>query len=101
VRVSSNSKALPDAKSPQEAVWLLQRIVALPHHQFWPDDVSLATSSHFDANRLTGYRQVTDAHLLTLALHRGGRLATLDRKIQSLVPPGAAAADVIALVLTE
>jgi predicted nucleic acid-binding protein len=51
--------------------------------------------------RLTGYRQVTDAHLLTLALHRGGRLATLDRKIQSLVPPGAAAADVIALVLTE
>ena len=98
VRVSSNEKALPDAKTPQEAVLLLRRIVALPHHHFWQDDVSLATSQLFDVTRLTGYRQVTDAHLVTLALHRGGRLATLERKIQSLVPREHAATDVVCAV---
>jgi uncharacterized protein len=101
VRISSNEKALPDAKTPQEAVLLLRRIVALPHHQFWQDDVSLATSSLFDATRLTGYRQVTDAHLVTLALHRGGRLATVERKIQTLVPRGHAATEVVCAILEK
>jgi hypothetical protein len=101
VRVSSNPQALPEAKTPREAVLLLQRIGTLPHHQFWHDDVSLATSSLFDANRLSGYRQVTDAHLVTLALHRGGRLATLDRKIRSLVPRGRNAAEVVSVILAE
>jgi len=101
VRVSANEKALPDAKTPQEAVLLLRRIVALPHHQFWHDDVSLATSQLFDMTRLTGYRQVTDAHLVTLALHRGGRLATLERKIQTLVPRGHTAKDVVCAVLEK
>jgi toxin-antitoxin system PIN domain toxin len=101
VRVSANEKALPDAKTPQEAVLLLRRIVAIPHHQFWQDDVSLATSQLFDVTRLTGYRQVTDAHLVTLALHRGGRLATLERKIQILVPRGHVATDVVCAILKE
>jgi predicted nucleic acid-binding protein len=35
-----------------------------------------------------GHRQITDAHLLCLATARGGRLATLDRKLQELVPDG-------------
>src|SRR5215217_940679 len=86
-----SSRRLPDAKSPQEALLLLRRIVALPHHRFWEDDVSLATSNLVDAKRLTGYRQVTDLHLVTLALQKGGRLATIDGKIRSLVPRGYAA----------
>jgi uncharacterized protein len=101
VRVSSNPKALPEAKPPQEALLLLQRIVALPHHEFWQDDVSLATSSQFDVTRLTGYRQVTDAHLVTLALHRRGCLATFDGKIRSLIPRGYAASEVVRIVLEE
>jgi len=101
VRVSSNPQALPDAKTPRETVLLLQRIVSLPHHQFWQDDVSLATSSLFDATRLSGYRQVTDAHLVTLALHRDGRLATLDRKIGSLVPRGRNASEVVCVILKK
>jgi toxin-antitoxin system PIN domain toxin len=101
VRVSANPQAIPEAKSPQEAHRLLQRIIALPHHEFWQDDVSLATSSHFDITRLTGYRQVTDAHLVTLALHRGGCLTTLDQKIRSLVPKGWVASEVVRFVLEE
>ena len=99
VRVSSNSSVISDAKSPQEAIHLLRRIVALPHHDFWHDDVSLASSEFLDEVQLVGYRQVTDAHLLALAQRRGGVLATLDGKIRSLVPRGRAAADVLCLVL--
>lgn len=36
------------------------------------------------AQRLVGYRQVTDAHLLALARRRGARLATLDHAVRTL-----------------
>jgi toxin-antitoxin system PIN domain toxin len=101
VRVSSNPSAVSDTKSPQEAALLLRRIVALPHHEFWHDDVSFASTSFLEEIRLVGHRQVTDAHLLTLAMQRGGRLATLDGKIRSLVPGGRDASDVLCYVLEE
>jgi toxin-antitoxin system PIN domain toxin len=88
VRVSSNPRVLPTAVMPEEAVLALRRIIEVPGHVFWADDVSLATSEHVALDRLLSYRQVTDAHLLALALRRGGRLATLDRRIASLVPAG-------------
>jgi toxin-antitoxin system PIN domain toxin len=88
VRVSSNSQILPDAKSPREAIELLREVVALPQHVFWTDDTSLARSKHLARTPLVGYRQVTDAHLLALALRRGGRLATFDGAIRTLVPDG-------------
>lgn len=101
VRVSSNAASVPEARTPREAILLLRRIVALPHYEFWEDDVSFAASMSLDEIPLVGYRQVTDAHLLMLALRRGGRLATLDGKIQSLVPRGHNAAEVLSLVLEE
>jgi hypothetical protein len=88
VRVSSNRKVVPAAVTPHEAILLLRRIVALPHHRFWEDDTSLAHSRFVAAERLQGYRQVTDAHLVALALRREGRLVTLDPAIRSLLPPG-------------
>ena len=39
-----------------------------------------------DAERIRGYRQVMDAHLLALTRRHGGRLATFDRKIAELLP---------------
>ena len=99
VRVSSNKTIIPDAKGPLEAILLLRRIVSLPHHEFWPDDVSFAS---FPGDiPLAGHRQVTDAHLLMLAERRGGRLATLDGKIRGFVPRGREAAAVLCLVLEE
>jgi hypothetical protein len=93
----------------------LRRIRALPGHEFWIDEVSpvdptaaepaTTTSGSIGPatgaatqpaswtpdrwtpfDHLVGFRQVTDAHLLTLAIHRGGRLATFDRGIAELVP---------------
>jgi predicted nucleic acid-binding protein len=44
-------------------------------HRFIADDVSICDS---DVPRLAGHRQVTDAHLLTLARRQGMPLVTFD-----------------------
>lgn len=85
VRVSSHRRAIPEARSPREAIHLLVRIVSLPHHRFWEDDVSLARTEEVPRERIAGHRQVTDAHLLALALRRKGRVATFDRGFLELV----------------
>ena len=88
VRVSSNTAAIPGAKTPREAIQLLEAILERPHHVFVADDVSIADSRHVAIDRLTGHRQVTDAHLLGVALKSGAQLITLDRSLPSLVPSG-------------
>jgi hypothetical protein len=47
---------------------------------------------------VVGYRQVTEAHLLSLAIRRGGRLATFDAGIRDLVPEGRDARTVVELI---
>ena len=86
VRVSSNDRVLPDARPPAEALAVLERIIRLPGHVFWSDDTSLCTSKFVSRRRLIGHQQVMDAHLLALALARGGRLATFDRGVLEIVP---------------
>ena len=98
VRVSSNRSALPDAKSPHEAVLLLRRIVALPGHVFWNDDVALASSEEIEPSRLQCHGQVTDAHLLALAMRRHGCLATFDEGIRQLVPGGRSREELVRIV---
>ena len=44
-------------------------------HTFLPDDVAMVDD---DVPRLVGHRQVTDAHLLTLARRRRASLLTFD-----------------------
>lgn len=84
VRVSSNARAIPEARTPREAIMLLRRMRELPGHAFWSDDVSAAREGPSPFDHVVGHRQVTDAHLLSLALQRGGRLATFDQAITSL-----------------
>lgn len=97
VRVSSNP-ALPQARSPREALELLRRMVAIPGHHFWSDDVSLARDEVGLADRIVGHRQVTDAHLLRLAIRREGRLATFDRGVAELVPASLEGRGVVELI---
>jgi toxin-antitoxin system PIN domain toxin len=88
VRVSSNPRVIPSAVSPQEAAALLRRITALPHHHFWTDDLRFATSPHVALDRVVGHQQITDAHLVGLAVRHRGRLVTFDGGLRSLVPAG-------------
>lgn len=81
VRVSSNPKVLPVAISVEAARQVLTGLRAAKGHRFLPDDVSLTDE---DVPRLAGHRQVTDAHLLTLARRRGARLVTFDSALVEL-----------------
>jgi toxin-antitoxin system PIN domain toxin len=81
VRVSSNPKVLPSPISPDAARGVLASLRALPGHRFLVDDVSLTDA---DVPALAGYRQVTDAHLLTLARRNQVRVVTFDSGVLAL-----------------
>jgi uncharacterized protein len=81
VRVSSNPKVLPSAIGVETAREVLSALRARPGHDFLTDDVSLSDG---DVPAIAGYRQVTDAHLLTLARRRGVRLVTFDASLLAL-----------------
>lgn len=81
VRVSSNPKVLPSPIDVGSARGVLAALRDIGDHHFLVDDVSLAAS---DVPTVTGHRQVTDAHLLTLARRRGARLVTFDVALVTL-----------------
>ncbi len=84
VRISSNRRAIPEACAPRDAIRLLERIRAVEGHVFWTDDISPVDPLWTPFARVAGYRQVTDAHLLALAIRHGGQLATFDRRLAEL-----------------
>lgn len=88
IRVSSNTRIVPEARTPAEAALLLRSLIALDGHVFWPEEHSVLEGGKVNLNRIRTYRQVSDAHLLALALRHDGRLATFDRGVLSLVPDG-------------
>ena len=81
VRVSSNPKVLPSAIGVETAREALSALRALDGHAFLADDVSIRDA---DVPRMSGYRQVTDAHLLTLARRHGRRVITFDAALLTL-----------------
>ncbi|MDN5865605.1 MAG: PIN domain-containing protein [Gammaproteobacteria bacterium] len=85
VRISSNPKIIRDAVPPREAVSMLERLTALPGHEFWPGNVAVTDAATFASLALIGHRQVTDAYLLALAQRHKGKLATLDGGVPELI----------------
>lgn len=83
IRVSSNRLALPLATSPENAAHVLRGLCATGRHEFWPDDLRFAIDGAL-LPALRGHKQVTDAHLLSLARHHAGRLVTFDRALAQL-----------------
>jgi toxin-antitoxin system PIN domain toxin len=81
VRVSTNPKVLPSPIGMADARHVLASLRGADGHRFLSDDVSLVDD---DVPTIVGHRQVTDAHLLTLARRRGVRLVTFDAAIVSL-----------------
>lgn len=55
------------------------------------------TSTIFRTALLGGYRQLTDAYLLGLAVKHGGRLATFDRAIPVRAVVGAGAGSLVVI----
>lgn len=95
VRVSSNRRALPTATTPAIAIEMLGQLTGLPGHEFWPDRLRLVTGDRLDPTVVTGYRQVTDAHLIALCLENGASLVTFDSAIAALCPEDAGVLQVL------
>jgi uncharacterized protein len=58
---------------------LLKRFCRAREHQFWDEDLSIRDL--LQTERILTSAQITDIYLLGLAVHKGGRLATLDRHL--------------------
>jgi toxin-antitoxin system PIN domain toxin len=62
---------------------LLESIIAMSNHTYWPDDLGYTAISW---PKITGHRQVTDAYLVALSLRHGGTLLTLDQALATIHP---------------
>ena len=86
VRILSNPAFSPDALTPADALSLLRVNLGHPAHRFWADDISFLQAVEPFAERIVGHQQVSNAYLLGLAIHRKGKLTTLDRGVSTLLP---------------
>lgn len=80
-----------------QAMTMLAGALTSPHHEFWPDDFSIAEEKGIDRTRIHGPRQLTDIYLLAQAVRRGGRFVTFDRAIPLSAVAGASGANLVAL----
>jgi len=86
VRIMSNPAFSPHAVRPQEAIRALSISLQRPTHKFWADDLSAAEVLQILGTQINGHQQVTDAYLVALAIHHGGKLATLDASVAQWAP---------------
>ena len=91
VRIVSNPAFSQRVVSPRDALEVLQANLRHPAHRFWTEDIGVAEAVAHLGRRLSGHQQVTDAYLLGLAIHKKGRLASLDAGIASLFAEQSAA----------
>jgi len=80
IRVSSNVRVTPDARTPAEAALLLHRICSLAGHEFVADTVSLAETFELLGQIAHSSSDVTDAHLILLARAADATFVTFDRQ---------------------
>lgn len=81
MRIISNPAFSANAISPLEALTVLETSFRHPAYRFWHDDLSIADAIHAADIQVRGHQQITDAYLVGLAAHHGGKLATLDRRL--------------------
>ncbi len=81
VRVLSNPVYPTVSAKSAEVAQRLGELCSTPHHQFWPDAISLTDEALFRWPMISGHQLITDVYLLALAIYNHGRLATFDRAI--------------------
>jgi len=58
---------------------IFRQLCGAPGHRFWPEDTSILQILEPDA--IITHAQITDVYLLGLAVHKRGKVATLDQRI--------------------
>jgi len=90
VRVVSHPSYPGRGTTVGDAIERLARFRESGDHTFWPDSVSLCDEDRLRLEHVMGHRQVTDLYLLALAVEKGGRLVTFDRRIRADAVAGGA-----------
>jgi hypothetical protein len=98
VRIVSNPAFSPNFLTLPEAIRLLALNVNHPTHRFWADELPFEDAVRHVQGRLVGHNQVTDGYLLGLALHRKGRLATLDESLPTLLDSKSKRGDAVEVI---
>ena len=79
VRIASHP-SYPNRPGDVLAVFaILRQLCEAPGHQFWADDISVLEI--LEPSAIITHAQITDVYLAGLAVHKKGKLATLDRRI--------------------
>jgi toxin-antitoxin system PIN domain toxin len=79
IRIASHPN-YPNRPGDVTAVFdIFRRLCEVPGHHFWTEDISILQLIEPDA--IITHAQITDVYLLGLAVHRKGKLATLDKRI--------------------
>lgn len=86
VRVASNPRYPNRPGDVTAVIKILTDLCALEGHEFWAEDVTVRELLLPDA--VVTHRQLTDVYLVGLAAAKGGKLATLDQRIQGDVVRG-------------
>ena len=81
LRILGNPKYPNTPGSPALVAPILTQMRDLAGHTFWGDEISLIGSGIVEPNKIATPAQVTDVYLLALAVAKGGKLATFDRRL--------------------
>ncbi len=87
----------PGAKNVQTAIQQLMFAISAQEHRSIPDDESILDNALVNPEHLSGHRQLTDVHLLTLAVAHDASLVTLDTRIPLTAVHGATDEHMVAL----
>ena len=65
---------------------IFRRLCEAPGHRFWGEDLSILQI--LEPAAIITHAQITDVYLLGFAVHKSGKLATLDRRIPAAAVRG-------------
>ena len=74
--------------SPERAASLLRRLLRIPGHDFWPDDVSLLDAVVFPSLAGVHSSDLTDLYLLALAVQHEAQFVTFDTRVDPALIDG-------------
>lgn len=86
VRICSHPRYGNRPGNPGVVAGLLRQFISLGNHRFWPDQLSLFDTAHFELDRINHSGELIDVYLLALAASNNAQLATLDHKLRANAP---------------
>jgi len=81
IRISSNPKIIEDAVTPLDAQLFLVELKKSGKHHFAGNSLNQVISEKIPSHLMVGHRQVSDFHLMSIAIEEACQLITLDKSL--------------------